>query len=403
VISPLRQRLGLGERGIAAFLVTSDPTVMARALMYLVAALGTAIVASIAIPGAPLAHEKALPILVAIAYACAIGVLVGFDKLPRWGFHALVLAMTALVSWAIYRSGSAGSPYTIFFVWVAMYAAFFMTPAQTAAHIAVMLGAYGGVLIALGDKTLDPSLHWALTASALVLVGVAIQALIAHVRRLVDRLTQVGRGDSITGLYNSEAFDEMLDNEVERARRSGNRLGLIVAEIEGFPSAPAKSSLPPAQQKLLTAIGELLGSTPRQIDVAARLGDGGRFALLLPYTDEHGAYLLAERVRSRAEVIESPEGGRVRMSFGVASFPRHGASASAILQAAEAALGEAIESGGDRVMLLQRSASSARVELDAQAPAAGTDEPVVEMDGPTVEVVDPDVEFQAPGDRRRRP
>jgi diguanylate cyclase (GGDEF)-like protein len=385
VISPLRQRLGLGERGVAAFLVTSDPNVMARAMMYLVASLGTAIVASIAIPGAPLAHQKALPVLVAIAYAAAIGVLVGFDKLPRWGFHALLLSLTALITWAIYKSGTAGSPYTIFFVWVAMYAAFFMTPAQTTAHIVVMLASYGGVLIALGGKAEDPSLHWALTASALMLVGIAIQTLIAHVRRLVDRLTQVGRGDSITGLYNAEAFDEMLDKEVERARRSGNRLGVVIAEIEDFP-AGTPGSMPAEQQRVLSAVGELFRTGPRQIDIASRL-EGGRFALLLPYTDEHGSYLLAERLRARAEVLAGTGEGRVRMSFGVASFPRQGASAQVVRQAAESAMQEAIDNGGDRVMMFQRSASSARVEIDTpetevRPPRVRSEEPVVEIETP---------------------
>lgn len=390
--SPLRQRLGLGERGIDVFLVTSDPGVMARALMYLVAALGTAVVASIAIPGAPLAHQKSVWVLGAIAYACAIGVFLGFDKLPRWGFHALLLAMTALVTWAIYKSGAAGGPYPIFFVWIAIYAAFFMTPAQTAGHVAVMLAAYAGALLALGHDTDNPSLHWALTASALVLVAAAIQALIAHVRRLVDRLTTVGRGDSITGLYSLDAFSEMIDTEVERARRSGNRLGVILAHIEGFPEGVDGRFTPP-QQRLLGAVGELFRTAPRQIDTAARL-DGGRFALLLPYTDEHGSYVVAERLRSRASVIETPDGARVRMSFGVSGFPRQGASAAAVLQAAERALEEALGSGGDRVMMFQRTTSTARVEIDPEVPA------IVEVDeGPTVEIDRHVIESDTHGER----
>ena len=51
------------------------------------------------------------------------------------------------------------------------------------------------------------------------------------------------------------------------------------------------------------------------------------------------------------------------MSFGVAGFPRHGASADAVFQAAETALSEAEEAGGDRVMLFQRSGTGAVVEI----------------------------------------
>src|SRR3954466_1582923 len=310
--SPLRQRLGLGWREDAAFLAMTDRSIMARALMYLLAAVGTAVVASVAIPNAPLSDEHAVPVLAGVAYAAAVGVFFGFEKLPQWGIHALLLGVTALISWSVYASGDSGSPYTIFFVWVAMYAAFFFGPWGTGIQVAGMLVGYGVALIAIGDGAEAPALHWTLTASALLLLAVAIQALTARVARLVERLTEIGRADSLTGLYNASAFTEMLDNEVERARRSGNRLGVGIAEIDNF--APVTSGpLPAPQQALLGSVGQIFSATPRQIDMAARLGSG-RFALLLPYTDEHGAYLLAERLRER---ISPLEGGHAHMSFGV--------------------------------------------------------------------------------------
>src|SRR3954447_819743 len=309
--SPLRQRLGLGSREDAAFLAMTDRSVMARALMYLLAAVGTAVVASVAIPNAPLSDEHAVPVLAGVAYAAAVGVFFGFERLPSWGIHAMLAGVTALISWSVYASGEAGSPYTIFFVWVAIYAAFFCGQWGTAFQVAAMLAGYGVALLALHGKADTPALHWALTASALLLLAVAIQALTARVARLVERLTEIGRTDSVTGLYSGTAFPEMLDNEVERARRSGNRLGVVIAELDDF--APVASGpLAGSQQHLLASVGSIFRVTPRQIDMCARIG-GGRFALLLPYTDEHGAYLLAERLRER---IAPLEGGSSRMSFG---------------------------------------------------------------------------------------
>ena len=52
------------------------------------------------------------------------------------------------------------------------------------------------------------------------------------------------------------------------------------------------------------------------------------------------------------------------MSFGVAGFPRSGASAQAVLHAAEVALTDAREAGSDRVVIFQRSTFSADVEVD---------------------------------------
>jgi diguanylate cyclase (GGDEF)-like protein len=358
--SPLRQRLGLGARDDAAFLAITDRNVMARALMYLLAAVGTAVVASVAIPDAPLHDHHAVPVLAAVAYAAAVGVFLGFERLPAWGIHALLLGVTALISWAVYASGESGSPYTIFYVWVAIYAAFFFGPRGTALQVAGMVAGYGVALLELDPDSNARVLHWALAASALVLLAVAIQALTSRLGRLVERLTEIGRADSATGLYNAAAFTELLDNEVERARRSGARLGVVIAELDDFPALTAAGPAPASQRQLLAGVGAVFRSAPRQIDICARLG-GGRFALLLPYTDEHGGFLVSERIRER---IAPLDGGRARMSFGVAGFPRSGASSQAVFQAAETALAEAHEAGGNRVIIFQRSTSSAKVEID---------------------------------------
>src|SRR3954447_9035615 len=135
----MRQRLGLGARDDAAFTAMTDRNVMARALMYLLAAVGTAVVASVAIPNAPLHDEHAVPVLAGIAYAAAIGVFFCFGRLPARGMHALLFGVTGLISWAVYASGEAGSPYTIFFVWVAIYASFFFSQWGCALQVAAML------------------------------------------------------------------------------------------------------------------------------------------------------------------------------------------------------------------------------------------------------------------------
>src|SRR5438093_451142 len=93
----LGQRLGWGGDLATSSLVTTDRVVMARSLMYLLLGVSTAVVASVGIPDAPLENETAVPVLAGVAYAASIGVFFGFDKLPKWGFHVLLLAVTALV------------------------------------------------------------------------------------------------------------------------------------------------------------------------------------------------------------------------------------------------------------------------------------------------------------------
>ena len=77
----------------------------------------------------------------------------------------------------------------------------------------------------------------------------------------------------------------------------------------------------PAGDEALRQVGLLLESTKRSWDVAARVG-GEEFALLAPDTDEHGAYILAERARAAIEeTFEGPDLAPLTASFGVVSFP----------------------------------------------------------------------------------
>lgn len=337
-----RDRLGLGPPAdVEGLPERVDPAVKARSLMYLLAALGAFILASTAIPDAPLANAGEVPVLAAIAFAAAIGLFIGFDHLPAWGYHALLLGGVALITWAVHADDDASSAYAKLYIWPVIYAAVFFGRRATLLHVLVVFAAYGGVAIAERDSTDDPALQWAMTAGGVALAATMIQGLNARLDRLVGRVQARSRTDDVTGLYNETEFRELLDNELERARRSGSRVALVLLELDGLAVRPRPT---PDQARALARVGAILREGPRRIDIAARLG-AGRFAALLPYTDEQGAQILAERLRRSLAEAD------MRGSFGVASFPRHGAGADPVVRAAESALSEASGAGGDRVIV----------------------------------------------------
>ena len=346
-----RDRLGISRRAEPEGLPERvDPAVKARSLMYLLLAVGGFILASVVIPDAPLEGSREVPVLAAIAFAAALGLLIGFDRLPNWGFHALLLCGTALVTWAVHADGDARSPYAILYFWLIIYAAVFFGRAGTAVQVAAVLIAYAGVVIDRRDGTEDAALQWAMMSSGIVLAAALIQGLNSRLDRLVARLQEGSRTDSLTGLYNAAGFHELLENELERHRRSGNRLAIVLLQLDGI-EAGAKPS--PEQARMLAAVGRAFKSSPRQIDMAARI-EGGRFAALLPYTDEQGGQIMAERLRMTLAELE----GKPRPSIGVSSFPRHGAAPEPVLNAAELALGEARDAGGDRVIVFKPARGS---------------------------------------------
>jgi HD-GYP domain-containing protein (c-di-GMP phosphodiesterase class II) len=97
-------------------------------------------------------------------------------------------------------------------------------------------------------------------------------------------------------------------------------------------------------------MAQLLGVSKRRIDAAARMG-GEEFALLLPETDEHGGYVIAERLRHAVRDAFATDRVPITASFGVASFPRHGTNGDQLLVAADQALYVAKALGRDRTAI----------------------------------------------------
>ena len=73
--------------------------------------------------------------------------------------------------------------------------------------------------------------------------------------------------------------------------------------------------------------------------------------MLVPETDEHEAYMLAERLRQAVRDAFAGDDPALTISFGVAVYPRHGHSAESLFLAADQALYAAKELGRDRTVI----------------------------------------------------
>jgi diguanylate cyclase (GGDEF)-like protein len=160
--------------------------------------------------------------------------------------------------------------------------------------------------------------------------------------------------DELTGLFNHRRFQEVMSVEVERARRYGQEMGLIMLDIDNFKQV--NDTYGHLQGDLvLQEVARVLRQSSREIDEPARYG-GEEMAVALPQTDLEGAYQFAERVRHAVEEIELllPSGNgslRVTASFGVASLATaHHADKDALVAAADAALYEAKRAGKNRTV-----------------------------------------------------
>jgi diguanylate cyclase (GGDEF)-like protein len=141
--------------------------------------------------------------------------------------------------------------------------------------------------------------------------------------------------DPLTGLYNRRLFSETFDKELNRSRRYGSPLGLVILDLHRFKEVNDKHGHPRGDE-VLRAAAATLKKALRTSDSAFRIG-GDEFALLLPQTDPEQALALSRRVETVfAEMLQPLQlivG--VSMDHGVATFPQDGEQADQLIRVAD--------------------------------------------------------------------
>ena len=157
--------------------------------------------------------------------------------------------------------------------------------------------------------------------------------------------------------------------ELERATRAGRPLSVIVGDLDSFSAVNENQGHAAGDLALQLVASDCL-KWKRRIDQVARIG-GEEFALLLPETDERGAFIVAERLRRATHRTFADAAVRVTISFGVATSPTHGVDAVGLLRAADRAVAAAKELGSDRTVIY-----SDEVARTLAQPAAHGDGPL---------------------------
>jgi diguanylate cyclase (GGDEF)-like protein/putative nucleotidyltransferase with HDIG domain len=204
-------------------------------------------------------------------------------------------------------------------------------------------------------------------ACVLALAGLAVYQR-SRIARLRSSIADASRTDSLTGLLNRRALEEMLDMELERATRAGRPLSVIVGDLDSFSAVNERQGHAAGDIALQLVATDCL-KWKRRIDQAARIG-GEEFALLLPETDERGAFIVAERLRRATHRRFADATVPVTISFGVATSPMHGTDAVGLLRAADRAVAAAKELGSDRTVIysdeVARTLAQPGVHADGQ-------------------------------------
>lgn len=220
------------------------------------------------------------------------------------------------------------------------------------------------ILVVLSLTVVVNSLMGRNTSQASLWIAVLIPAMIAPIyslpfmRLLIrlegaeNRLRELARRDSLTGLWSRAYFIDLAEREMERTLRYGEPFSIIILDIDGFRQVNDTYGHP-AGDKVLKACGQVILDTLRQTDVVARSG-GDEFITLLPNTSAKNVQACIERIQkvlARTAVIY--EGAEIRFTVcaGTATYCNSYTELDMILQQADKALCQAKSAGKNQYII----------------------------------------------------
>ena len=180
-------------------------------------------------------------------------------------------------------------------------------------------------------------------------------------RSVQDELVRLAHTDYLTGIHNRRFFMQRLQEEVERVRRHGGNLSVLLFDLDHFKRVNDVCGHNTGDQ-ILKLVADVTMDIKRVTDVAARVG-GEEFALLLPETDQAGAVQLAQRLRQAISQIHTATTEaheiEVTASIGVATVGIRSRDLDNVLNHADEALYKAKNSGRNAVCCADISAGRA--------------------------------------------
>lgn len=190
---------------------------------------------------------------------------------------------------------------------------------RTNSYAAVPLVGPGGVLgvAAFTDPQASTEFSAADLSALRLLAGPAALALTNQkLRQAADEITRLASIDPLTGLFNRRYFDTRLEAELQRSRRSGEPLTLLMLDIDNFKTINDEHGHV-VGDRLLRCVSDRLRRGVRIFDVCARYG-GDEFAILMPASNVDTAVLVAERIRASVRGHCGHESHSVTVSIGIA-------------------------------------------------------------------------------------
>jgi diguanylate cyclase (GGDEF)-like protein len=155
------------------------------------------------------------------------------------------------------------------------------------------------------------------------------------------RLYNLATVDGLTQLYFRSHFEQRMREELNRAKRYGTPLSLMMMDIDHFKKFNDTYGHAVGDQVLRHVAAMIKSGVRQDVDIPARYG-GEEMVVLLPETDAAGAKIFAERIRAAIDetLLEADglQGLHVTISIGIAVFPDNAETGLELMERADKAL-----------------------------------------------------------------
>ncbi|MGQ0597362.1 diguanylate cyclase domain-containing protein [Aquabacterium sp.] len=172
-----------------------------------------------------------------------------------------------------------------------------------------------------------------------------------------QRLQQLSRMDTLTGLFNRRHFQQYLEQTWQRAQYDQAPVAVLMLDVDHFKQYNDRYGHPVGDQCLMQVAQAMQDSLRRPGDLVARYG-GEEFIAVLPGADKDTAHQAAERIREAIIKLgirheASATAPMVTASIGVVSCrAREGVQEQDLIAAADSALYKAKQAGRNQVLSL---------------------------------------------------
>lgn len=215
------------------------------------------------------------------------------DKIPKTGIPVIGLLMIIILGSIDHLTGYEIS-FSIFYLLPVMFVSWF----DKRNHAVIVSFLCAATWLWADVKSGHTYSHFAIPVwNSIVRLGFFLITAfsLSAIKILLEREQTLARIDSLTGIANSRAFNDMAKIEIDRSDRFGRPFTIAYIDIDNFKQV--NDTLGHSQgDNLLRSVAATIKDNTRTIDMVSRLG-GDEFAIFLPETNEENAKTAITKVQ----------------------------------------------------------------------------------------------------------